>query len=62
MITDEMKKLSNILEDEYRIRRMAVEFGIPVFTNLEVADAFIKALSMENGFTFNSLNEFQEGL
>jgi len=62
MITPNIQKLENILEDEYKIRRTAVEFGIPVFTNLEIANAFVKAISLENGFSYESLNEFQGGL
>ncbi|MFB0543883.1 MAG: carbamoyl phosphate synthase large subunit, partial [Candidatus Bathyarchaeia archaeon] len=34
-----------IVEDEYLIRRRAVEFGIPVITNLELADALSRALA-----------------
>jgi carbamoyl-phosphate synthase large subunit len=33
-----------ILRDEYRIRRRAAEFGIPVVTNLELARALVKSL------------------
>jgi len=38
-----------IVEDEYLIRRRAVEFGVPVITNLELADALAKALHRLNG-------------
>jgi len=33
-----------MLDDEYMIRRKAVEMGIPVFTTLESANMFLKAL------------------
>jgi carbamoyl-phosphate synthase large subunit len=34
-----------IVEDEYLIRRRAVEFGVPVITNLELAEALARALA-----------------
>jgi carbamoyl-phosphate synthase large subunit len=37
-----------ILKDEYLIRRKAVEFGIPIVTNLELARALTKALVRHN--------------
>ncbi|MEM2020526.1 MAG: carbamoyl-phosphate synthase large subunit [Candidatus Nitrosocaldus sp.] len=39
-----IEKYAEMLEDEYMIRRKAVEMGIPVFTNLDVANLFIKTL------------------
>ncbi|MFQ6011149.1 MAG: carbamoyl-phosphate synthase large subunit, partial [Nitrososphaerales archaeon] len=36
---------SEILNDEYSIRRKGVELGVPVITNFEAADVFVKALS-----------------
>ena len=38
-----------ILEDEYLIRRRAVEFGVPVITNLELADALTRILVGRRG-------------
>ncbi|MEM3383504.1 MAG: carbamoyl-phosphate synthase (glutamine-hydrolyzing) large subunit [Nitrososphaerales archaeon] len=38
--TDSMRAL----DDDYIIRRKAVEFGIPVITNLELTDALVKAI------------------
>ena len=35
---------SMVAEDEYLIRRKAVEYGIPVITNLELAEAFSDAI------------------
>jgi carbamoyl-phosphate synthase large subunit len=40
-----------ILRDEYVIRRKAAEFGIPVVTNLELAQALVRALANYNGNT-----------
>ncbi|MFQ6134582.1 MAG: ATP-grasp domain-containing protein, partial [Nitrososphaerales archaeon] len=39
-----MEKYADMLEDEYLIRRRAVELGIPVLTNPETATVFIKSL------------------
>ena len=36
---------SEILNDEYSIRRKGVEQGVPVITNFEAAEVFVKALS-----------------
>ncbi len=32
------------MQDEYVIRRKAAEFGIPIVTNLELAQALVKSL------------------
>ena len=61
-VTDNINKSEKILEDEYRIRRMAIEFGIPTFTNLEISKAFVGAISRNYDFSIKSLNEFQRGL
>lgn len=55
---------SDILKDEYAIRRLAVEFNIPVVTNLELASAFTKMLEQRdrNNITIRSLNEHMEDL
>jgi len=55
---------SGILEDGYVIRRAAVEFNIPMVTNLELASALAKALKQRgcNGLTVRSLNEYMNGL
>ncbi len=39
-----LEKYSAMLEDEYLIRRKAVEFNIPVVTNLELAAAIVRAI------------------
>ncbi|MEM4339864.1 MAG: carbamoyl-phosphate synthase (glutamine-hydrolyzing) large subunit, partial [Candidatus Nitrosocaldus sp.] len=44
-----IEKYAEMLEDEYMIRRKAVEMGIPVFTNLDVANLFIKTLEWLKG-------------
>ena len=58
------EKYLDVLEDEYIIRRKAVEFNIPVFTNLELASALVNVLKHRdfNGFTVRSLNEYMDSL
>jgi carbamoyl-phosphate synthase large subunit len=55
---------SEVLRDEYIIRRMAVEFNIPVVTNIELASALVKVLKQcnGNGGTVSSLNEYMDRL
>ena len=33
-----------VLNDEYKLRRKAIEFGIPILTNLQLAEALVDAL------------------
>jgi carbamoyl-phosphate synthase large subunit len=40
-----LEKFADMQEDEYRIRRKAVELGIPVLTNVENIDVFVKGLA-----------------
>ncbi|GBC75037.1 Carbamoyl-phosphate synthase large chain [archaeon HR06] len=42
--TQTLEKYADMLEDEYVIRRKATELGIPVFTNLNTAKAFIEGI------------------
>ncbi|MCW4020188.1 MAG: carbamoyl-phosphate synthase (glutamine-hydrolyzing) large subunit [Candidatus Bathyarchaeota archaeon] len=55
---------AEILEDEYTIRRLAVEFNIPVVTTLELASALVKVLKYRSaGETIiRSLNEYMDSL
>ena len=39
------EKLEQMLEDEYVLRRRAVELGIPLFTSLEVFQAYVEGLT-----------------
>ncbi len=54
----------DVMEDEYVIRRLAVEFNIPIVTTFELASAIIKALKYygKNGVTIQSLNEYMSSL
>jgi len=40
-----LEKFADMQEDDYKIRRKAVELGIPVLTNVENIDVFIKGLA-----------------
>jgi carbamoyl-phosphate synthase large subunit len=56
-------KNSDVFEDGYVIRRAAVEFNVPVITNLELASALTTVLKQRNcnGLTVRSLNEYMNG-
>jgi carbamoyl-phosphate synthase large subunit len=62
--TSTLEKMVDILADEYEIRRRAVEFNIPVITNLELANSLVIALekSQRREFTIISLNEYLDKL
>jgi len=53
-----------IREDEYTIRRLAVEFNIPVVTTLELASALVRAMKYRasSGTAIKSLNEYMDSL
>ncbi|MFX0076730.1 MAG: carbamoyl phosphate synthase large subunit, partial [Candidatus Hermodarchaeota archaeon] len=58
------EKFKTIMEDEFKIRRMAVDFNIPVLINLELAEAVINAIEnvrLKN-VRIKSLNEYHESL
>ena len=54
------EKFKTILEDEYQIRRMAVDYNIPVIINIELAKALVEAIENVRGkkISINSLNEY----
>ncbi|MGD9130797.1 MAG: carbamoyl-phosphate synthase (glutamine-hydrolyzing) large subunit [Candidatus Bathyarchaeota archaeon] len=57
-------EFSEVLKDEYTIRRLAVEFNVPVVTNLQLASALTKLLGQReaNKFDIRSLNEYMDSL
>jgi carbamoyl-phosphate synthase large subunit len=61
---NKQKSYSDVLTDGYIIRRQAVEFNVPVITNLELAAALVKVLQQkEKGDgTIRSLNEYMDDL
>ena len=62
--TENKKEYEDALEDEYTIRRLAVEFNIPVVTNFELALTLTNILKQraENSITTRSLNEYMDSL
>lgn len=57
-----LEKLAEMKSDEYIIRRKAIEYNIPVVTNLKMAKALVKALNAmkHKSLTVKSLNEYLE--
>ncbi|MFX0148353.1 MAG: hypothetical protein ACFE8E_11490, partial [Candidatus Hodarchaeota archaeon] len=58
------EKFMTIMEDEYAIRRMAVDFNIPVIINLQLAKAIVNAIEnlRKKDIEIKSLNEYHENL
>ncbi|MHA2390972.1 MAG: carbamoyl-phosphate synthase (glutamine-hydrolyzing) large subunit [Promethearchaeota archaeon] len=58
------EKFKTIIEDEYKIRRMAVDYNIPVIINLQLAEALIDAIEKvrRKPLTIKSLNEYHDSL
>ena len=63
-MTNAEEKYAETMEDEYTIRRLAVEFNIPVVTTLELALALLEVLKQRarDGMHVRSLNEYLEDL
>ncbi|MBD3256664.1 MAG: ATP-grasp domain-containing protein, partial [Candidatus Lokiarchaeota archaeon] len=58
------EKFRTIMEDEYKIRRMAVDFNLPVIVNLQLAKALVNAIEKmrRKRLTLKSLNEYHDTL
>ncbi len=58
------EKFRQVIEDEYQIRRMAVDFNIPVIINLQLAEAIVDAIEKvrQRPLVVKSLNEYQSEL
>ncbi len=58
------EELSEALEDEYVIRRLAVEFNVPVVTTIELVAALIRVLRHRTSsqLAVRSLNEYMDSL
>jgi carbamoyl-phosphate synthase large subunit len=56
--------MNDIITDGYIIRRQAVEFNVPVITNLQLAQALVDVLKQKglNGNSIRSLNEYMNDL
>ncbi|MFX1280090.1 MAG: carbamoyl-phosphate synthase (glutamine-hydrolyzing) large subunit [Promethearchaeota archaeon] len=58
------EKFATIIEDEYKIRRMAVDYNIPVIINLQLARAIVDAIEKvrRKEIDVKSLNEYHKTL
>jgi carbamoyl-phosphate synthase large subunit len=63
-VANKQRNYSDVLTDGYLIRRQAVEFNVPVITNLELASALVRVLQQRdrNGKSIRSLNEYMDEL
>ncbi len=61
---NKQKSYSDVLTDGYIIRRQAVEFNVPVITNLELASALVDVLKKKGNeiAEIRSLNEYMDEL
>jgi carbamoyl-phosphate synthase large subunit len=64
MPTTVEEKFKTIMEDEYEIRRMAVDYNIPVIINLQLARAVVDAIEnvRKKKVKIKSLNEYHNSL
>jgi carbamoyl-phosphate synthase large subunit len=63
-IVNKRTSYTDIITDGYIIRRQAVEFNVPVITNLQLAAALVEVLKQKgkNGNSIRSLNEYMDDL
>jgi carbamoyl-phosphate synthase large subunit len=63
-MANKQRNYSDVMTDGYLIRRQAVEFNVPVITNLELASALVRVLKQResNGDNIRSLNEYMNEL
>ena len=63
-MANKQRNYSDVLTDGYLIRRQAVEFNVPVITNLELASALVRVLKQRDSNSNNvrSLNEYMDEL
>ena len=61
-MTGSIDKYVQVMEDEYNIRRQAVEHNVLVITNLEFAKAFVESLEKVKEFSIYSLNDLMDRL
>jgi len=63
-IASRRSTINEILTDGYIIRRQAVEFNVPVITNLQLAEALVEVMKQKdkNGNSIRSLNEYMDEL
>jgi len=58
------EKFKTIMEDEYKIRRMAVDYNIPVIINIQLAKVVTDAIknTRRRKIEIKSLNEYHNTL
>ncbi|MHA1343746.1 MAG: carbamoyl phosphate synthase large subunit, partial [Promethearchaeota archaeon] len=58
------EKFKQVMEDEYKIRRMAIDYNIPVIINLQLGEAIIYAIDKvrKKKILVKSLNEYHKTL
>jgi len=58
------EKFRQVIEDEYQIRRMAVDYNIPVIINMQLAKAIVDAIEKvrQKPLVVKSLNDYQSEL
>jgi len=58
------EKFRQVIEDEYKIRRMAVDYNIPVIINLQLAKSVVDAIEKvrEKPLIIKSLNDYHSEL
>ena len=63
-MANRLSNMSDIITDGYIIRRQAVEFNVPVVTNLQLAQALVDVMRQknQNGNNIRSLNEYMADL
>jgi len=63
-IANRRSNMNDIITDGYVIRRQAVEFNVPVITNLQLAQALVDVMRQnnQNGYSVRSLNEYMDDL
>ena len=63
-MANKQRNYSDVLTDGYLIRRQAVEFNVPVITNVELAYALVWVLKQgdHDGNSIRSLNEYMNEL
>lgn len=57
-ISSKKQTIKQIADDEYKIRRKALEFNIPVITNLQIAQALVEAIAELHDLGINSLEKY----
>ena len=62
--TTSEEKLRKIMDDEYKIRRMAVDYNTPVIINIQLAEALVNAIKniRNQEISIKSLNEYHKSL